>query len=74
MSTFTDIPDLPTILTVKELATLCRVAPNTIYESYARGEIPGARRFGRSIRFHRDTVIQWFRGAGLGSPSSGGKG
>lgn len=50
------------VLTVPEVAALLRVNRNTVYEAFQRGEIPGGRRIGRSIRFSRDTVLRWLRG------------
>ncbi|MDJ0766063.1 MAG: helix-turn-helix domain-containing protein [Myxococcota bacterium] len=46
-------------MTVEEMAKLLRVNRNTVYELSQRGEIPGKLRIGRSLRFHRDTVLQW---------------
>jgi excisionase family DNA binding protein len=54
--------DLPLVLTVDELSRLLRVNRNTVYELFHRGEIPGGQKVGRSIRFSRDTVVQWLRG------------
>ncbi len=64
---------LPTFLTVDELAQILRVNRKTAYEAVAKGEVPGARRVGRSIRITRDTVVAWLRGQGHVSRSSGGK-
>jgi excisionase family DNA binding protein len=52
---------LPAVLTVDELAALLRVERKTAYAAIARGDIPGARRIGRSIRIHRDSVLAWLR-------------
>lgn len=49
----------PPILTVEELAALLRLDHKTVYAMVNRGEIPGVRRFGRTLRIHRDTVLQW---------------
>ena len=54
--------ELPLVLTVNEVSSLLRVTRNTIYELFQRGEIPGGQKVGRSIRFSRDTVLQWLRG------------
>ncbi len=51
--------DEPAVLTVDELATLLRVERKTAYGAIARGEIPGVRRVGRSIRACRRTVLEW---------------
>ena len=61
---------LPEFLTVQETAQLLRIAPNTVYDLHSRGRLPGGRRLGRSIRFHRETVVEWFRAQGRSSPSS----
>jgi excisionase family DNA binding protein len=53
---------LPSVITVDEVASLLRVNRNTVYDLFQRGEIPGGRKVGRSIRFSRDTVIQWLQG------------
>jgi excisionase family DNA binding protein len=49
----------PEVLTVDELADLLRVERKTAYAAVAAGEIPGARRIGRTIRIHRDAVLTW---------------
>jgi excisionase family DNA binding protein len=54
--------DLPLVLTVDEVSQLLRVNRNTVYELFQRGEIPGGQKVGRSIRFSRDTVVQWLQG------------
>jgi excisionase family DNA binding protein len=64
---------LPTLMTVDELARLLRVNRKTAYDAVAKGEIPGARRVGRTIRITRDVVVGWLRGQGHVSRSSGGK-
>ena len=57
--------ELPALLRVEELAELLRVDRKTVYEGIARGEIPGARRFGRVIRVSRDAVLEWMRQGGV---------
>jgi excisionase family DNA binding protein len=48
-----------------ELADLLRVNRKTVYDAAKRGLIPGVRKVGRNtIRFHRDTVIEWLAGQG----------
>ena len=53
---------LPQVMTVDELARLLRVNRKTAYDALARGEIPGARRIGRTYRISRDAVLEWLRG------------
>ena len=54
-----DVVDEPTVLTVDEVARVLRVDRKTIYELIRRGELPGVRRLGRSVRIHRPTVLAW---------------
>jgi excisionase family DNA binding protein len=60
----------PEVLTVDELAALLRVERKTAYAAVARGEIPGARRVGRSIRISRDAVLEWLHTAQVRAPRS----
>ena len=59
----------PEFITVEELAKLLRVNRKTIYSQFNKGEIPGGRRLSKSVRFHRETVINWMRGTVRGSRS-----
>jgi len=63
--------DLPEVLTVAEAASLLRVNRKTLYESIRRGEIPGARHIGGTVRIHRDRLLQWLAD-GQGPRSSRG--
>ncbi|WP_086001247.1 helix-turn-helix domain-containing protein [Plesiocystis pacifica] len=54
---------LPEFLKAEELAALLRVNRKTVYEAVARGEIPGAVRVGRVLRFQRDAVLEWIADA-----------
>ncbi len=56
------------ILTVDELADLLRVERKTIYAAITRGDIPGVRRVGRSIRISREAVLDWLRTAHVRAP------
>jgi excisionase family DNA binding protein len=49
----------PAVLTVDELAAFLRVDRKTVYTALNSGEIPGARRIGRTIRVSRDAVLRW---------------
>lgn len=55
------VEDLPPMLTVDEVARLLRVDRKTVYEAVQRGELPGALRVGRVIRFNRDQLVGWTR-------------
>jgi excisionase family DNA binding protein len=50
---------LPEILTADELAAFLRVSRKTVYAGFKAGEIPGGKRIGGTIRFHRDAVLRW---------------
>jgi excisionase family DNA binding protein len=56
--------DIPTVMTVDELAQVMRLDKKTIYEQIAAGTLPGVRRCGRSLRIHRDTIMRWLAGNG----------
>jgi excisionase family DNA binding protein len=53
---------LPTVMTTEEVAALLRVNRKAIYGAVARGELPGAHRVGRKLRFARDAVLAWLVG------------
>jgi excisionase family DNA binding protein len=66
--------DLPLILTADEAAGLLRVDRKTVYGLIARGEMPGARRLGRAVRIHRDTMLTWMaHGQGRAPRSRGSR-
>jgi excisionase family DNA binding protein len=50
---------LPPVLTVEELAAFLRVNHKTVREAIERGDVPGVRRLGTTIRVSRDTVLAW---------------
>ncbi len=54
-----DRPDAPHVLTVQESAKILRVNEKTIYDMVARGELPGAKKVGRSIRISRRVLMLW---------------
>ncbi len=62
---------LPIVLTVEEVSILLRVNRNTIYELFQRGQLPGGRKVGKSIRFSREAMLQWLRGNSCVSRSDG---
>jgi excisionase family DNA binding protein len=66
---YIDPDELPPIATVAEIARFLRVRPNLVYAMYRRGEIPGGRRVGRSIRFSKKIVLEWL----LSGDSGGNK-
>ncbi len=53
-------PDSAT-LTADEVAALIRVERKTLYDAAKRGQIPGAFRVGRLLRFKREVVLEWLR-------------
>ncbi len=52
-----DLP--PPVLTVQDLAVLLATSSSGVYSRVARGQIPGAFRIGRSLRFDRRVIAQW---------------
>ncbi len=53
------VAHLPEVLTVDEVAALLRVNRKTVYAAVKRGEIPGVRRVGGTIRVLRNAVVNW---------------
>lgn len=54
------MPDLPPVLlTVKDLAVLLATSSSSIYSRVGRGQIPGALRIGRSLRFDPRVIARW---------------
>ena len=49
----------PPLLTVQDLALLLTTSSSGVYSRVARGQIPGALRIGRSIRFDPRVIAQW---------------
>jgi len=65
---------LPAVLTADELAALLRVDRKTVYGLITRGDIPGVRRLGKTIRISRDAVLRWLsEGQGRVSRSRGSR-
>jgi len=51
--------DLPSVITIEELAELLRVSLPTAYAAVKRGQVPGAVKVGKCWRLHRSTVLSW---------------
>ena len=51
------------LLTIKEVAKLLRLSPQTLYKMLEHGEIP-AMRIGKQWRFERDSVRDWLQTRG----------
>ena len=62
-----DLP--PRLLTVKDLAALLSTSRSGVYSRVARGQIPGALRLGRTLRFDPRVIAQWLS---ANSASAGG--
>ena len=54
-----DLSNLPPVLTVEEVAKLLRISRGAAYQAVRRGELPGVRRVGRTLRVSRDAVLSW---------------
>ncbi|MCP4449334.1 MAG: helix-turn-helix domain-containing protein [Myxococcales bacterium] len=55
------LEDSDPVITVSELAALLRIERKAAYAAIQRGEIPGVRRIGRSIRVSKSAVLGWLR-------------
>jgi excisionase family DNA binding protein len=58
-----DLGDEPSVFTADEVARLLRVNIKTVYDAVRRGELPGARRIGNTLRFGRGPLMKWLNGA-----------
>ncbi len=54
-----NIEEQSQVMTADEVAALFRVNRKTVYAAFKAGEIPGGRRIGGTIRFHRGSVLRW---------------
>ncbi len=52
-----DLP--PPLLTVQDLALLLATSSSGVYSRVARGQIPGALRIGRTLRFDPRVIARW---------------
>ena len=58
-------------MTTGEMAELLAVSPRTVYNMVAEGQIPGAMKIGRRLRFRREDVRAWLeRQAEEGRPAT----
>ena len=65
--------ELPTLLTVKEVAVLLRTSPASIYAMVERGQLPGVIRIGRRLLFRRDALVDWLDQKDAPSPKEFGR-
>jgi excisionase family DNA binding protein len=49
------------LMTVKEVAALLRVSPQTLYKMLEQGSIPAVK-IGSQWRFDRDQIKDWLKG------------
>lgn len=61
MSTPSDLPDLPEILTLEQAARFLQVSTRTIQRMVKDGRLPG-RQVGSQWRFDREQLRAWVRG------------
>lgn len=50
---------LSEVLTAEDLAELLHISRKTVYNAFKRGDIPGGRKIGATLRFSRDRVLKW---------------
>ncbi len=50
---------MPSVMTVDQAARVLHVNRKTVYDAVNAGQLPGARRIGRTIRILRDALIEW---------------
>jgi excisionase family DNA binding protein len=60
----TDWDTLPLVLTLEQVAEVLHVSRTSAYEAHRRGQIPGAFKIGRRLRFSREAVRRAVEGIG----------
>ena len=55
----TNIPEMPVLLTVDDVATTLRSTRKAIYVMAERGQLPGVIRIGRRVLVDRDDLLRW---------------
>ena len=74
METMSRNRELPTLLTVKEVADLLRTSTKSIYAMNKRGQLPGATKIGqRRLLFRRDALVDWLDQKDAPSPKEFGR-
>ena len=63
-----DLHDLPSLLTVDEVAVLLRTSSKSVYAMVERGQLPGLIRVGRRLLFRRDDLLRWLGESRASSP------
>ena len=53
------IAELPTLLTVDDLAQLLRTTRTAVYAMVARDQIPGVIRLRRRVLFRAEDLLEW---------------
>ena len=52
-------PGRSPVMTVDDVAAWLRVSRAAIYKMVERGQLPGVRRLGRKVYFHRASLLDW---------------
>ena len=54
-----DESDASWLLTAKQLAALLQVSLRTLWRMRSAGQVPSPLRFGGTVRWRKDEVLQW---------------
>ena len=65
----TDWDTLPLVLTLEQVAEVLHVSRTSAYEAHRRGQIPGAFKIGRRLRFSREAIRRAVEG-GIGGTTA----
>ncbi|MGL4178587.1 MAG: helix-turn-helix transcriptional regulator [Dermatophilaceae bacterium] len=63
MSVEAQRPDFPSLLTVKDVASICGVPVSTVHHWAVRGEGPPSFKLGKHRRFDAAEVVWWLSAA-----------
>ena len=60
----TNWDEMPLVLTLEQVAAVMHVSRTSAYEAHRRGQVPGAFRIGRRLRFSREAIRRAVEGIG----------
>ena len=60
--------ELPSFLTIREVAQILRTSPKAIYTMVERGQLPGVHRIRSRVLVRRSALLDWLLKSGAPSP------
>lgn len=70
---YLELEQLPSLVTVPEVARVLRKSPKAVYSMLARGQLPTPVRMGRRVYIRRRDLIRWLQGKRAASSERRGR-